>query len=291
MNSKEGEFLMKTYGWVLAILFTLPLTGRAAESCRPKDDRAIVIGHTYKLDWFTTFRMKNSARLMGYKIKFQDLRSFASPEEGLRSVDALLVPGGADIDPNYYTKASLPAELLATIEKFKSYYRASDEGKERDPFEYSVYQTYYQSPEFTQLPALAICRGMQMMAVAKGVPLVLDIKAEMGIANRHYKFDRFHVTDASGIMGELFPEGSNIGFKLHHQNPRIDYMTSHPDRFPEIKISATSWDGRILEAIELQDRTAIGVQFHPEKSFPKVKHRFFRWLLKNACEYTHQGDK
>ena len=281
---------MKTYGWVLACLLSVPLSALASASCRPKDDRTLIIGHSFKLDGFTTFRLKNSARLLGYKIKFQDLREASSSEAALQQVDGFIVPGGADINPSYYAKDSLPAEVLATIEQFRSYFKPSSEGELRDPYEFGLYQTYFSSPQFATLPALSICRGMQMMAVAKGIPLLQDVKAELGIKNRYNRFDRFRVTDASGIMGTIFPSGTGLGFKFHHQNPRLEYLASYPERHPDVKVTATSWNGRIIEAMELTDRPLLGLQFHPEKSFPSVKQRVYKWLLTEACERTHHGD-
>ena len=280
---------MRTHGWGLLLLALLPLAA-SANVCRPKDNRTLVIGHPYKLDWFTTFRMKNSARLLGYKIKFQDLKSSPDALTGLRGVDALLVPGGADIHPSYYTYNTLPPEFLAAIEKFKRYYQSTNEGASRDPYEFNVYRTYFSSPEFATLPALGICRGMQMMAVSKGIPLVQDLKAEYGITNRRNRFDRFEVVEGASLISEMFPSGAEWGFKNHHQNPRMDYLTRYAASHAEVKITATSQRGRILEAMEMTDRPALGVQFHPEKSFPYVKHQIFKWLLTSACERTHHGE-
>jgi len=107
---------MKTHGWVWGTLVALTVTSAfATESCRPKDNRTLIVGHTYKLDWFTTFRMKNSARLLGYKIKFKDLREIQADSEALGSIDGLLVPGGADINPTYYNKPTLPQEVQDQI--------------------------------------------------------------------------------------------------------------------------------------------------------------------------------
>ena len=39
----------------------------------------------------------------------------------------------------------------------------------------------------------------------------------------------------------------------------------------------------IAEAMEVPGKPVLGVQFHPEKSMPKVKHKIFGWLLKEAC--------
>lgn len=281
---------MRTHGWGLWIIAFLPLLAQATV-CRPKDGRELVIGYSYKLDWFTTFRMKNTARGLGYKIRFQPLDKAADAATGLRQVDALLVPGGADINPRYYTSASLPPAILASIQKYQGYFVKTKEGEQRDPREFELYRTYFNHAEFATLPALGICRGMQMMAVAKGVPLVLDLNAEMNIPNRRNRFDRFEVSDASGVMGDIFPDGAGWGFKNHHQNPRMDYLTTFgAARHPELKVTATSQRGRILEAFELTDRPALGVQFHPEKSFPSVKDKVFSWLLTSACERSHHGE-
>lgn len=280
---------MRTHGLGLLLLVLLPLTA-SATVCRPKDGRTLVIGHPYKLDWFTSFRMKNSARNLGYKIKYQHLKSSPDVLTALRKVDAIVVPGGADISPNYYMDATLPPDILATIQKFKGYYQKTSEGTKRDPYEYNMYRTYFSSPEFATMPALGICRGMQMMAVAKGIPLVLDLKAELGIKNRRHRFDRFEVTEGSSLIGEMFSSGSQWGYKNHHQNPRMDYLTGHASRHPDVKVTATSQQGKILEVMELTDRPALGVQFHPEKSFPTVKNKIFNWLLVSACERTHDGE-
>ncbi len=248
-----------------------------------------MVGHTHTLDWFTTFRLQNSARMLGYQVRFSDMRG-KSPAKALREVDALLVPGGADINPSYYAKEDLPPEILALVERHRRHYESTREGARRDPFEYGVYRAYFGQPEFATLPALGICRGMQMMAVAKGIPLVLDIKAETGIDNRRKRFDDFDVARGDNLMSKIFPEGEERGYKNHHQNPRMDYLTAYPARHPDVKITATSQGGKILEAMELTDRPALGVQFHPELSFPAVKHRIFSWLLTSACERTHHGD-
>jgi putative glutamine amidotransferase len=282
---------MKFPGWILVFLVVWGsafFADASPNECKPKDNRAVVIGHTYHLNWWMRTRLRSSARVMGYKLKLYDLRTAPSIEEGLKSVDGVVFPGGADINPDLYTRQDLPSDVLQTILDFKKYYKPSREGTVRDPFELGVYQTYYASEEFSELPVLGICRGMQMMAVSKGIPLLQDVRAELGIRNRYNRFDRFTVTDSQSVMSDLFPAGSALGFKYHHQNPRMDYLMKFGQEHPEVKITASSWSGRIVEAIELTDRLALGVQFHPEQSFPKVKHRVFRWLLNHACERTHK---
>lgn len=280
---------MKTHGWVSLVVWFLAITAEAA-TCVPAKGRSLVIGYTHRLDWFTTFRVNNSARQLKYKVQFRDLRGKPATQ-ALVGVDALLVPGGADINPEYYDISTLPSPYPETIARYRRYYKGTSEGRTRDPFEHAVYREYFTNANYATLPALGICRGMQMMAVSQGIPMVQDLKAEMGLNNRRHRFDRFHVTDASGLMGDLFPRGTNIGWKNHHQNPRLDYLTAHPDRHPNVRVTATSNQGRVIEAIELTDRPALGVQFHPETSFPHVKNKIFNWLLTSACERSHHGEQ
>lgn len=275
--------------WAILVALLLPMMALGG-TCQTEGGRAIRLGHSYKLDWFTVFRIQNTARSLGYAIDFIDLRRSADASVGLRGVDALLIPGGADINPSFYIREGLPREILAKLNQYRGYYKATSESKIRDRFEYDLYQSYFAGAEFATMPALGICRGMQMMAVSRGVPLILDIKAELSIPNRLLKFDRFEVVDPTGIMAELFGVGGFYGFENHHQNPRADYLRAYPARHPDLKVTATSSNGKIIEAIEFTDRPAMGVQFHPEKSFPHVKDQVFGWLLQTACERTHHGD-
>jgi putative glutamine amidotransferase len=278
---------MKFPGWIVIFLIIFGSAFFQADATtRCQTSKTIILGHTYDLNWWMRTRIASSARVMNYKLEFYDLRQAPSIEEGLKKVHAVVFPGGADINPDLYTRDDLPKEFLDTIAQFRSYFNASLEGQIRDPFEYATYKTYYENDEFKELPVLGICRGMQMMAVTKGIPLLQDIRAELGIRNRYNRFDRFFISDKESLMSELFPAGWSRGFKFHHQNPRMDYLTSYQASHPDVKITASSFNGRLVEAIELSDRPALGVQFHPEQSLPRVKHRVFSWLLNQACEQT-----
>lgn len=265
---------MKFPGWIVLVLILWASAYFKAEAstCTPKNNRSIVIGHSYDLNWWMRNRLQTSAMVLGYGIEFFDLRQTTDVSEALLKVDAVVVPGGADIHPKLYSAEA-------------KHYVETKEGPARDEFELKTFQTYLNDQRFATLPLLGICRGMQMMAVAQGVPLVQDLKAELGIKNRTYRFDQVDVPAARSVMSTLFPEGKALGFKIHHQNPKLSVLKEKSDK---IRVTATSLDDKIVEAIELTERPAIGVQFHPEQSFPSVKHSIFRWLLVEACEKTHR---
>ena len=267
---------MKFPGWIVLFLVLWTTVFFKAEArdqkCIPKNNRSLIIGHTFDLNWWMRTRLHTSAYVLDYSLEFLDLRTLSPIDQALMKVDAVIVPGGADIHPKSYSSEN-------------HFYISTPEGEGRDEFEHLTYQTYLNDSRFSQLPLLGICRGMQMMAVAIGAPLVQDLKEELGIKNRYYRFDKIQMTDEKSIMSELFPEGQALGFKIHHQNPKAEALASLADK---LKVTAYSHDKKIVEAIELTDRPALGIQFHPEQSMPSVKHTIFRWLLEGACAKTHR---
>ena len=126
-----------------------------------------------------------------------------------------------------------------------------------------------------------------MMSVAKGIPLYLDIKTELGINNRIWKFDRIYLSLEESLLKTLLGEESFLGFKLHHQGIRVDYYLRHQDSFENVKVSSFSHQGKIAESLEYTNQPALGVQYHPEKSFPKAAEGIFKWFLIRACEHKN----
>lgn len=222
---------------------------------------------------------------MGYSVKFKNLQQQSNLKEGLNLVDGVLMPGGADIDPKYYMDDITP-ELRDYTEKNLALVDFTKEGEKRDPFEYQLVKTYSEDEEYKDLPLLGICRGLQMMSVAHGIPLYLDIKTELGIKNRRNLFDRIFIDEKdNSLIHDLYSRKSIKGFKFHHQGIRVPYYEKHSDQYPNIKVTAYSHDKKIAEAIEFSHRPALGVQYHPEKSFSGTSVPVFRWFLNKACEY------
>ena len=86
-------------------------------------------------------------------------------------------------------------------------------------------------------------------------------------------------------MSKLFDDGSIKGFKMHHQGIRMDYYEENRHDYPLTKVTAISHGGKIAEAIEYTHRPALGVQYHPEKSFTYAARPVFEWFFEKACEY------
>ena len=235
--------------------------------------------------------MKAAAARLGYRLKIINLSLNKDVSESLAMVDSVLVPGGADIHPKFYLK-NVTDELRTYTENNLNLVEFTEEGRKRDIFEYTLLKLFYTfRAQYKKLPLLGICRGMQMMSVAQGVPLYLDIKTELGIPNRRYKFDKVNITDPDSLMSSIYGDKNFSGFKMHHQGVRVDYYEAHKNDFPNVNISSYSNDGKIAESIEYKNMTALGVQYHPEKSLPAATFPVYKWFLTKACEYKTSKDQ
>lgn len=260
----------------------------SAFSCELPKNEVLNIGCTNHCDLVYRLRLKMVAWKLGYSLNVTNLSKDKSVKESLSKMDGVLIPGGADIDPKYYMDKVSP-ELQKYTQDNLRLVNFSREGERRDPFEYELVKSYSEDDSFKTLPMLGICRGFQMMSVAQGLPLYLDIKTELGIKNRRNLFDRIE-SDPDSLMSSLY-SGTFKGFKLHHQGIRVPYFLQHQSEYPQVRVTAFSNNRKIAEAIEYKHRPALGVQFHPEKSFSRASTPVFKWFLTKACEHKVSSHK
>ena len=93
----------------------------------------------------------------------------------VEAVDGVLMTGGDDVDPRLYCR-KLPAVLRATVQM---------DGPERDAFECLLVGEVFRQKK----PLLAICRGMQLVNVALGGSLIVDIPQQVPNAIDHRQSD------------------------------------------------------------------------------------------------------
>ncbi|OYT17571.1 MAG: amidotransferase [Bacteroidetes bacterium 4572_77] len=166
----------------------------------------------------------------------------------LEQCDALLISGGADVYPGRYHKA---ADTLrcGTID----YYRDSLEIK-------MIHRALSK-----KMPLLGICRGEQIINVALGGSLYIDIPSDFDTSVVHRQKDWrncFHKVDmvANSLLFNICQTPAGLVNSNHHQ--AVNNLA------PSLVASAYSSDG-LIEAVEWKDTKnksfLIGVQWHPER--------------------------
>ena len=110
-------------------------------------------------------------------------------------------------------------------------------------------------------PVLGICRGMQLMNIAKGGTLYQDIPSQTtGITGHSYGYIRtdvvhkVHVKDSS-YLREVFGTDELEVNSIHHQAVK--------DVGKDFTVTVTAPDG-IVEGIEIPGKPIFAVQWHPE---------------------------
>ena len=166
----------------------------------------------------------------------------------LDGLDALVLSGGADVDPARYGRA--PHPKLGTVEH------------ERDAFELALVA----EARSRALPVLAICRGLQLVNVALGGTLWQDLPSELAphpqSRTRTERAHEVRVT-AGGRLAEALGTGSLRVNSFHHQATR--------DLAPGLVASAHAADG-VIEGIESAgDWWLLGVQWHPEEFWAEAQ--------------------
>jgi putative glutamine amidotransferase len=162
--------------------------------------------------------------------------------------EPLVLTGGGDIDPALFGEDRHPT------------FHEAEPG--RDAAEIAL---VHQAIE-TGLPLLAICRGAQVLNVARGGSLIQDIPSELPLALNHRvptpptaSAHSVHVsagTRLASLLG-LEREGGRVEVNSrHHQAPR---------RLGDgLVVCAVAEDG-VVEGLELPgDLFCLGVQWHPE---------------------------
>jgi putative glutamine amidotransferase len=173
-------------------------------------------------------------------------------EDTLRALydrmDALLLPGGVDLDPATYGETPLPA------------CGRLDPARDRVELQFARWAIAEGKPLF------GLCRGLQIVNVVLGGTLYQDIAAQRSDAIKHdyftsAGFSRDHlahrVTVASGSrLDALVGTASLEVNSMHHQAVK--------DLAPGLVPTAVAPDG-LIEALELSgSQFLLGVQWHPE---------------------------
>ena len=197
----------------------------------------------------------------GIPILLPNSTDLSCVEEIAAGLDGFLLSGGGDVDPTLFGERAT-AQLGAVTPR-------------RDDFELALAR--YVMNE-TEKPVLGICRGIQVMNVAMGGTLHIDLPSEgklchsMGMYPRNVRTHDVNVTTGTR-MAEIMDGTESRVNSFHHQAIRdvADCFT----------VSTVSVPDNVVEAVEIPgERFVVGVQWHPEEltEFPEARNLFRRFV-------------
>ncbi|NKZ08758.1 gamma-glutamyl-gamma-aminobutyrate hydrolase family protein [Actinomadura latina] len=157
-------------------------------------------------------------------------------------LDGIVLAGGGDLDPGLYGAAR--------------HYETGPPQPQRDRFELALVRAIVAA----DLPFLAICRGMQVLNVARGGALIQHLPEavghrghapETGIVGSHPV-----QISATSLVGKILGDAAGVPTYHHQAVGRLGKG-----------LSAVAWaEDQVVEAVELQGhRFGLAVQWHPEE--------------------------
>ncbi|HEY0548187.1 MAG TPA: gamma-glutamyl-gamma-aminobutyrate hydrolase family protein [Verrucomicrobiae bacterium] len=192
--------------------------------------------------------------------------------ESVARCDGVMLTGGDDVQTELYAP-KLNGKLKKTV---------SETEPDRDLFELMLVDEVFRQGK----PLFAICRGHQLVNIAFGGTLVVDIASQIPGAIDHRRLDRKNdvVHDAELTGGSLM---ATIA-----RDKKLGVNSSHHQAIAELAepftATARSSDG-VIEGMELKPGAArlpffLAVQFHPERLYARhAEHlRLFQHFTR-AC--------
>jgi gamma-glutamyl-gamma-aminobutyrate hydrolase PuuD len=184
-------------------------------------------------------------------------------EETLDAVDALIFSGGSDLDPDLYGQDPHPETFGVHEERDRAELALLEAALARD------------------MPVLAICRGSQVLNVARGGDLVQHLPDVVGDEKHKHTPGTFADHDV-----ELEP-GTKLAAVLGHRAP---VKSHHHQGFGRVgdglRVAAHAEDGTVEAVEDPSHRFALGVLWHPEAG---EDMKLFQGLVAAAAAYRAEG--
>jgi putative glutamine amidotransferase len=179
--------------------------------------------------------------------------------ETLAAVDGLVFSGGSDLDPDLYDDE--PHEATAGVVP------------ERDRAELALLEAALAR----DMPVLAVCRGSQVLNVARGGDLVQHLPDVVGDDKHKHTPGTFADHDVTLEPGTRLAEllGDRAAVKSHHHQGfgRVGRG---------LRVAAHAEDGTVEAVEDPSHRFALGVLWHPEAGGDR---KLFEELVGAAAEY------
>ena len=181
-------------------------------------------------------------------------------EETLDAVDGLLFSGGSDLDPDLYDQEAHAATVGVV--------------SERDRAELALLQAALAR----DLPVLAVCRGSQVLNVARGGDLVQHLPDVVGDDKHKHTPGTFADHDVTLEQGTRLASllGDRAPVKSHHHQGLGQLGDG-------LRAAAHAEDGTIEAVEDPTRRFTVGVLWHPEAG---EDLKLFEELVRAARDYA-----
>jgi putative glutamine amidotransferase len=198
-----------------------------------------------------------------------DPRAAEHPAEILDLLDGLILAGGSDVDPDSYGEARHP--------------ETRNTNRARDDFEVALAQAAIAR----DMPFLGICRGMQVLNVARGGTLLQHLPESHGHENHRRNAGTFdgndHPVDLSAGSLAARAAGEERHRTLSHHHQAVGRVGEG------LVVTGTAAEDELPEAIELPgSRFVLGVQWHPEVD---ETSRLVAALVDDARDYAGRSTR
>lgn len=203
------------------------------------------------------------------------LNDEANVDELLATLDGVVLTGGVDVEPARY--GGNPGHSRAATGRYRP---------DRDGFEIALVS----GARELRVPALCICRGLQVANVAFGGTLIEDVRDELG---ERYTINHRQTYENGQDRSDYAP-GHDVAVAGESAFARLLGATSFPTnsmhhqalrRLGEgLRAVAATADG-VVEAFETEEEQPFffGVQWHPEEQpADPVSERLFSALTQRA---------
>lgn len=186
----------------------------------------------------------------------------AAAEAVLDGLDGLILTGGLDVQPELYGAERHPYTDPAR--------------PDRDAWELALFR----GAEDRRMPVLAICRGLQLVNVARGGTLHQHLPEALGteryrIGGGVFATNEVTVDEESRLAG-MVGSGPLDVHSYHHQGV---------DRLGDGLIVSARTDDGLVQAFEADgDHYLVGVQWHPEEN--AEDRRLFAGLVAEASAFA-----
>ena len=186
-------------------------------------------------------------------------------EQTLDALDGIVFSGGADVDPAQYGAEAHP--------------ETDDPQSRRDAGELALLRAALER----DLPTLAICRGFQLLNIARGGDLVQHLPEAVGNDDHKQTPGEFAVHPVE------IKEGSRLGSIVGARSDVTSHHHQGPGRVGDGLVE-TAWaaDGTLEAFEDPGKRFAVGVQWHPEAG---EDQKLFDALVEEARAYRSARTK